>query len=869
MKNLLPIFAGCIIVLSSCIQPTNSINTQTETDSKTDIVVATNLQPVSLHTSELIDDTIYFDASQSYDPDGQIVEYRWLVNDEVVSREKIGSYKPDHSGLFTLSLIVEDNKGLIGASSEIQYELDFIPTENTAPYAKAYISIEDFTVSFNALDVSDDYDTPDQLNYLWTINGVTMLEGINPVTEVEAGYHYFDLTVTDRNGLFIKTQSQNFSIGMPNLAPTAKLEVVAQHDWYAVFKASEAMDLNGEEITFEWSFGDDTSAFGEQVNHEYEADGSYTVMLSVTDGELVSHYPMQINVEKEVYVPVANNLISNGDFESGIAPWGKFGEIEYSFSDIAHSGNTSLYVYDRAAAWSSINYEFGPLTLGNDYEFNVWMRLDAGESTTGKLSLFYVDSVGAHIENVATAELVAGKWTLLKGTYTHLPQGELTDMFVYAEATRTSANYFVDDLSITGDVDPILPMPSNIDIAIDHHTAYQVIDGFGALGPMWGIEPWSESQTEKLYGMGEDQLGLSIIRTMLTPDPNTWKDYVNLLKNVQNTGEDVKIMATPWSPPAYMKDNNSLIYGGKLLPEYYDDYAYHLNNYVYYMQDNDIEIDVISIQNEPDWIPGYESCEWDGITIRNFMRDHGDKIKNAKVLIGESVGFNRDITDPALVDAGALENIDLVGGHLYGAQSSGNFEEYPLAEITGTRVWMTEWYTHEADGNGSDIWGDDFHKTTWDETLDDVLGGIHHSMEINWSAYIWWWAVRFYSFMGDGDPIYGTQEGQILKRGWAFSHYSKFVRPDSLRVQANTMALAQNLDVTVYQKDKQLILVILNRETNPVDGVKIGFTQNIESAEFYYTSQFRNRELMPSTVDGQTVTVDIGARSISTIILNL
>lgn len=56
-----------------------------------------------------------------------------------------------------------------------------------------------------------------------------------------------------------------------------------------------------------------------------------------------------------------------------------------------------------------------------------------------------------------------------------------------------------------------------------------------------------------------------------------------------------------------------------------------------------------------------------------------------------------------------------------------------------------------------------------------MLETIHESMESNWNAYIWWYLKRYYSFIGEG--VQGAPEGEILKRGYAFSHFSKFIRP--------------------------------------------------------------------------------------------
>ena len=73
---------------------------------------------------------------------------------------------------------------------------------------------------------------------------------------------------------------------------------------------------------------------------------------------------------------------------------------------------------------------------------------------------------------------------------------------------------------------------------------------------------------------------------------------------------------------------------------------------------------------------------------------------------------------------------------------------------------MTEWNLHAADGSGSTIWGNPSNQAVWNETLDDIMRTVHKSMESNWSAYIWWYGKRFYSFIGDGEAAYGTTAGR-------------------------------------------------------------------------------------------------------------
>jgi glucuronoarabinoxylan endo-1,4-beta-xylanase len=403
------------------------------------------------------------------------------------------------------------------------------------------------------------------------------------------------------------------------------------------------------------------------------------------------------------------------------------------------------------------------------------------------------------------------------------------------------------------------------DITVNSATKYQTIDGFGAAVSIWG-SAWSTAETQTLVGQGANQFGLSIVRTGISPVSSEWSTQVSALKTAKSYGSDVKILATPWTAPAEWKANNSRINGGKLKPEYYDDYANHLNSYVQYMREQGVAIDVTSVQNEPDWHPSYDSMDWTGTELRDFVRDQGSKVQNTKLMVAEAVNMSYSFTDPTLNDAAARNNIGYIGGHLYGAESSGRLGPYPLAAQYNKPVWMTEWNLHKADGDGSNIWGDPSNQAVWDETLDDIMRTVHKSMESNWSAYVWWYGKRFYSFIGDGESAYGTTAGAPLKRGYAFSQYSKYVRPGYQRVSLTKSSKAAPLEVTAYQGDGKVTLVILNRSTSAVNNAVIQSPQRAAKAEYYVTSPTANAASQPVTLNGQQATVNVPARSISTIV---
>ena len=202
-------------------------------------------------------------------------------------------------------------------------------------------------------------------------------------------------------------------------------------------------------------------------------------------------------------------------------------------------------------------------------------------------------------------------------------------------------------------------------ISIDSRTKYQHVTGFGGFGPSPQWAYWlTNAEIDKMYGTGEDQLGYNIMRLYIANNRNGWSSAINTAKRAKKHG--AFLFASPWSPPASWKDNNDDSNGGSLLTEYYDDWAYFLNDFVTYMKNSGgVTIDAISIQNEPDWKASYQSCLWTGNQFVTFLKKYGSKI-NAKIIAPEGIQFTHSLSDPILNDPEACAELDILGGHFYG-----------------------------------------------------------------------------------------------------------------------------------------------------------------------------------------------------------
>jgi glucuronoarabinoxylan endo-1,4-beta-xylanase len=324
-------------------------------------------------------------------------------------------------------------------------------------------------------------------------------------------------------------------------------------------------------------------------------------------------------------------------------------------------------------------------------------------------------------------------------------------------------------------------------VAINPATTYQTVRGFGGFsGAGWAAE-LTPAQVDAAFGAGTGQIGLSIMRLRIDPDPSKWSTQLASAQLAKAKG--AILFATPWTPPASMKTNNSLI-SGRLATSHYGDYATHLLNFASTMQAGGAALYGISIQNEPDWDPSYEGCQWNATEFIDFLSSQGSRFGSYKVMAPESLNFSKTLTDPILNSATAAPQFDIVAGHLYGVNPS----DYPLARSKGKELWMTEHYT-DSTSDAND----------WTKALPVALE-LHNSMVANYSAYVWWTIRRSYGLL--------TEDGNVSKRGYIMAQFAKYVRPGAVRIAATEKPYA-DVYVTAYRNTAgKLVVVAVNNGTS-------------------------------------------------------
>ena len=368
---------------------------------------------------------------------------------------------------------------------------------------------------------------------------------------------------------------------------------------------------------------------------------------------------------------------------------------------------------------------------------------------------------------------------------------------------------------------------------VDLNDLKQSVRGFGgAHYPEWG-SGLTVDQVDKVFGNNPWQLGVQILRL---PVPTEYSSFSRQVAAAARARSDSAILfATPWSPPPEMKTNQNVIQG-KLALDYYDDFANYLDSFSMYMASNNAPLYAISIQNEPDYLPTYASCEYTSDDFINFLSHYGSLITSTKIMAPESFQFRHALSDPILNDSAAASQLDIIGGHIYG----GGLADYPLAREKGKEVWMTEHYIAATDWSG-DI---------------ATAKEIHDCMVANFNAYVYWTIRNQTGFLNDA--------GDILKRGYVMSQFAKFIRPGYTRVGVSTIS-ATNIDVTAYKNDTDIVVVALNRNASPVD-----LTITIQNGPECIFTQFTtsvSKNMLNEGVDttkGNSFTTTLDASSITT-----
>jgi len=295
---------------------------------------------------------------------------------------------------------------------------------------------------------------------------------------------------------------------------------------------------------------------------------------------------------------------------------------------------------------------------------------------------------------------------------------------------------------------------------------------------------------------------------------------------MKTSGDNIPLFISPWSPPAWMKDNKNMLQGGKLLSEYQDTWANYFVKYINALEKEGVPVWGLTIQNEPMAKQKWESCIFTAEEERDFLKQHLGPALHSQGLADKKVimwDHNRDLiyqraqtyfSDP-IVAAYAWG----IGFHWYEDWSGGlpMFENVRRVHeaFPDENLLFTEGCAESFDATRYNNWGlgeeygrsmiHDFNNgtvgwTDWNILLDET-GGPNH--------------VGNFCFA----PIHGnTRTGEIMFTNsyYYIGHFSKFIQPGARRIAASP-SRSQLMATAFLNPDGSTVVIVMNETDKPAD----------------------------------------------------
>jgi len=304
-------------------------------------------------------------------------------------------------------------------------------------------------------------------------------------------------------------------------------------------------------------------------------------------------------------------------------------------------------------------------------------------------------------------------------------------------------------------------------------------------------------------------------------------------------GGKLRLFVSPWSPPAWMKDNNDMAHGGKLKPEFKQSWANYYVKFIKTYEAKGIPVWGLTVQNEPMAKQRWESCVFTAEDERDFIKDYlGPTLQQQGLAAKKLIAWdhNRDLmyqrASVLLGDAAAAKYIWGIGFHWYetwtgGPMQFGNLQLVAQA-FRNTNLLFTEgcreafkmdsvnnWSLGERYGysmindfnNGTTGW------TDWNILLDEN-GGPNH--------------VGNFCFA----PVHAdTKNGQLIYTNayYYIGHFSKFIRPGAKRIAASSNRA--QLQTTAFVNTNGSIAVVVMNTTDKKIPYYIWLKGNAAGAE--------------------------------------
>lgn len=290
---------------------------------------------------------------------------------------------------------------------------------------------------------------------------------------------------------------------------------------------------------------------------------------------------------------------------------------------------------------------------------------------------------------------------------------------------------------------------------------------------------------------------------------------------MQKTGKDFALFASPWSPPAWMKTNNTMVQGGKLIPAFRQTWANYFVKFVQEYEKLGIPVWGLTVQNEPMAVQTWESCIFTAAEERDFIKN---------------------FLGPTLERSGLSKLKLMIWDHNRGIMYQRAKEVYDDT-VASKYVWGTgfHWYVgdhfdnvrlvHDAFPNKALIFTEGTEATFDEKRLNEWQWGEMFGTSIindlnNWTAGWVAWNVLLDEQGGPNHvgnfcmaPIIGnTKTGELtyMNSLYYIGHFSKFIRPGARRIvcSSNSDDLLATAAVNV---DGSIAVVVMNKTEKEIE----------------------------------------------------
>jgi glucosylceramidase len=365
------------------------------------------------------------------------------------------------------------------------------------------------------------------------------------------------------------------------------------------------------------------------------------------------------------------------------------------------------------------------------------------------------------------------------------------------------------------------PQSGAVRIAIDPGQRFQTMVGFGAAITdasailIAGMKPAARARLmHELFGTAPGQLGLGFTRLTIgasdfSPTHYSFDDMpagqrdpelshfsidanretvLPVVKQALRINQHLVVMASPWSPPGWMKTGDSMI-GGTLRADAYAPYAQYFVRYLKAYAAEGVPIRYLTIQNEPDFSPdSYPGMKWPAADRARFVGEHlGPALAEAKIDTG-ILEWDHNWDQPqqpltAIANPAAARFIKGVAWHCYGGDVSAQ------AKVHAAHPDKETFFT-ECSGGG---W-----RPGWQAGFEDTVRNLMIGSTRNWAKGVLLWNLALDPKAGPHKGGCGNCRGVVTidpKTGavtrnleyYALGHLSRFVVPGAVRIASTNV----------------------------------------------------------------------------------